>query len=296
MTAPSKSVEIAQKRRSSRIAQRIPINVDGIDMLGQPFKEKTFTVVISSHGCSYSSKHHVPRNALVTLGVPSATSALPPRSTVARVVWVRRPHSVKELFTISVEFRTPGGIWGITPAPDDWVSYRDGADQPVVIANGGEDASPDSATPMQRRRIVASGPDSEVRYDVALSFAGEDRKYVEETAEVLRSRGVRTFYDKYEVVPLWGKNLYTHLDEIYRRQAKYTVMFISRHYANKVWTNRERESAQARAFEESREYILPARFDDTSIPGLLPTVGHVDLRTITPSELADLIIQKLRSA
>src|SRR5439155_24562734 len=32
-----------------------------------------------------------------------------------------------------------------------------------------------------------------------------------------------------------------------------------------------------RAFMEKREYILPARFDDTQIPGVLPTVGYIDL-------------------
>jgi hypothetical protein len=72
-------------------------------------------------------------------------------------------------------------------------------------------------------------------------------------------------------------------------------MFISKHYAQKLWTNHERKSAQARAFTESREYILPARFDDTEVPGLLPTVGYVDLTKLTPTELAELIVQKLRA-
>lgn len=103
-------------------------------------------------------------------------------------------------------------------------------------------------------------------YDVALSFAGEDRSYVEETAKILKRRGVRTFYDRYEVATLWGRDLYVHLDSVYRKQSRYTVMFISNHYANKLWANHERRSAQARAFQENREYILPARFDDTDIP------------------------------
>lgn len=32
-------------------------------------------------------------------------------------------------------------------------------------------------------------------YDVALSFAGEDREFVEECAEILRSLNVNVFYD-----------------------------------------------------------------------------------------------------
>ena len=37
-------------------------------------------------------------------------------------------------------------------------------------------------------------------FDIALSFAGEDRQYVEEVAKVLRAMGFRVFYDKYETV------------------------------------------------------------------------------------------------
>ena len=42
-----------------------------------------------------------------------------------------------------------------------------------------------------------------------------------------------------------GKNLYTHLSDVYENKALFTVMFISEHYKDKVWTNHERESAQA---------------------------------------------------
>ena len=44
-------------------------------------------------------------------------------------------------------------------------------------------------------------------YDVALSFAGEDRKFVEDCAEILRSLNINVFYDNYEKEVLLGKNL-----------------------------------------------------------------------------------------
>ncbi|HEY0428423.1 MAG TPA: TIR domain-containing protein [Pyrinomonadaceae bacterium] len=139
-------------------------------------------------------------------------------------------------------------------------------------------------------------PDTTIKteeYDVALSFAGEDRKYVEEVASELKRLGVHVFYDNFEKVNLWGKDLYTHLQNIYQNQAKYTVIFISEHYAKKLWTNHERKMAQARAFTESREYILPARFDNTEIEGILPTTGYVDLRKLSPQEFCILICEKL---
>lgn len=134
------------------------------------------------------------------------------------------------------------------------------------------------------------------KYDVALSFAGEDRHYVKEVAEILRFSGIEVFYDEFEESYLWGKNLYTYLRSIYSEQALYTIMFCSDSYAKKLWTNLERESAQERAFRENSEYILPARFDDTKIPGLLATVGYIDLRRKTPFELSELIGNKLQRA
>ena len=49
------------------------------------------------------------------------------------------------------------------------------------------------------------------KYHVALSFAGEDRTYVEKVALQLQAEGVDVFYDKFEEADLWGKDLYTHL-------------------------------------------------------------------------------------
>lgn len=132
-----------------------------------------------------------------------------------------------------------------------------------------------------------------MEFDVCLSFAGEDRTYVRAVADELVGRAVRVFYDEYEEATLWGKNLYTHLDDVYQRQARYCVMFVSEHYVRKFWTAHERESAQARALVEPREYILPARFDRTEVPGLRTTTAYVELQDRAPASLAALICKKL---
>jgi hypothetical protein len=131
------------------------------------------------------------------------------------------------------------------------------------------------------------------KYEIALSFAGQDREYVSKVAELLKNSGIRVFYDEFEQVDLWGKDLYSHLYDVYQNQAQYTVMFVSKHYAANLWTNHERKSAQARAFEDSKEYILPARFDETDIPGIFPTVGYIDLKKLLPEQFFNLIVEKL---
>ena len=116
-------------------------------------------------------------------------------------------------------------------------------------------------------------------YDVCLSFAGEQREYVEQVAAKLKSRGVRVFFDDYAKAALWGKDLYSHLNDIYQHFCRYCILFASKEYADKVWTSHERRSAQARALKDKQEYILPARFDDTPIPGLPDTVHYIDPET-----------------
>jgi hypothetical protein len=135
-----------------------------------------------------------------------------------------------------------------------------------------------------------------VEFEIALSFAGEDRVYVDQVANLLRDSGVKVFYDLFEEANLWGKNLYDYLSEIYQNKALYTIMFISEHYARKLWTNHERQAMQARAFQEHQDYILPARFDETPIPGVLPTVGYIALTGRSPQDFVKIIHKKLVSS
>jgi tetratricopeptide (TPR) repeat protein len=130
-------------------------------------------------------------------------------------------------------------------------------------------------------------------YDVALSHAGEDRDKAELLAAALRSRGVKVFYDKYEKSNLWGKDLYTHLSEVYQNKAHYCIPFFSQHYAAKVWTKLELKSAQARAMQENKEYLLPVRLDETEIPGILPTIAYLSWPPETAETIADAIMDKL---
>lgn len=138
--------------------------------------------------------------------------------------------------------------------------------------------------------------DGEFEYDVAISFAGEDRAVVAQFAELLKAQGLKVFYDNWEQANLWGRDLYQHLDEVYSKKARFCVMFLSAHYAAKAWTNHELKSAQARAFQENDEYILPLRLDDTVIPGIRPTLGYLDLRKISVEDAVQLAIGKIAVA
>lgn len=131
-------------------------------------------------------------------------------------------------------------------------------------------------------------------YDVALSFAGENREYVEEVAIFLKDFGVKVFYDNFKQDEIWGKNLFEYLQDIYQNKAKYTIVFISNQYKNKKWTRHEYRSAQVRALNEiEQEYILPVKFDDTELPGLNENLAYISAKNKTPKEIANFFINKI---
>ncbi len=106
-----------QRRRSERVSKSVPLIVRGIDLLGQPFEERTSTVALNLNGCRYASKHHLPKNTWVTLELPQGGQR---RNLRARVAWIQRPHSVREFFQIAVELESAANIWGVEAPPADW--------------------------------------------------------------------------------------------------------------------------------------------------------------------------------
>ncbi|MFH1345421.1 MAG: TIR domain-containing protein [Pseudomonadota bacterium] len=131
------------------------------------------------------------------------------------------------------------------------------------------------------------------QYDVALSFAGEDRAVVESIARELVECDVRVFYDEFVTHELWGKDLFQHLSAVYRDKARYCIVFVSKAYKEKVWPKHELKQAQERAFFSSSEYILPVIIEDVDLPGLNKTTGFIDLRKTLPMAICGLVLRKI---
>jgi len=130
-------------------------------------------------------------------------------------------------------------------------------------------------------------------FDVAVSFAGEDREFVEAVVSGLKDGGLRVFYDSDYFSDIWGEDLIEYLDTVYRVKARFAVLFISRFYAEKMWTRHERRSALARALEQSTAYVLPIRLDSSSLPGLQPTIGYLDARRVGMDGIVQATLAKV---
>jgi hypothetical protein len=131
-------------------------------------------------------------------------------------------------------------------------------------------------------------------FDVAISVAGTERELADELAQKLRAAGIAVFYDDFYPEQLWGKNLTAFLDEIYRKRAKFCVVFVSKEYKDRKWTTHELRSAQAKALEQKGdEYILPVKVDNTELDGLPPNVAYVEI-SLGIERISELLIKKLQ--
>ena len=132
-------------------------------------------------------------------------------------------------------------------------------------------------------------------YDVAISFAGEDREIAEELANRLHREGVRVFYDDFYRHDLWGKELHEYFQEVFGPKTKFAILLISQHYPIKDWTDFEFSVMIEEAKKRETEFILPVRLDDTKIVGLHGTVGYLDYRIVGIGGIVECMLRKLSS-
>lgn len=135
----------------------------------------------------------------------------------------------------------------------------------------------------------------ERQYDVCLSFASEQREYVEQVASAMVDNQVRVFYDRFAEEDMWGKDISVYLEGIYRSSSRYCMIFASCEYVAKKWPSFERAHAIARQIEDKGGYILPVTMDGTVVPGLPTTIHYVDARKKSPREVAGAFVRRLRA-
>lgn len=131
------------------------------------------------------------------------------------------------------------------------------------------------------------------KYDVAVSFAGEQRDIAKGISDRLDASGYSVFYDEFEAAELWGADLTISLEDVYANQARYCFILVSQEYLAKPWTNLERQHAISRFMRERQGYVLCARFDEAHLPGLPAVVGYIDFERYGVDGIYKLLLTKL---
>jgi TIR domain/ATPase family associated with various cellular activities (AAA) len=125
----------------------------------------------------------------------------------------------------------------------------------------------------------------EGRYDVALSFAGEDRPIAEALFAELSERELEVFYDKNEQHRIAGNDLEEYLAPIYASEASYVVVLVSSSYPKKIWTKFESDQFSARMGTGA---VIPVWFEGERAP---PWDKSANLGALTLRPSADLAEQ-----
>ena len=133
-------------------------------------------------------------------------------------------------------------------------------------------------------------------YEVALSFAGEDRQFAEAVAKGLRQVGVKVFYDDFYAEELWGEDLAVKLREVYHSSSQFCIMIISEYYVDKIWPSHERQQAIERMIRErGKAYVLPVRLDgfNGEVPGLSGAISYLAVRSSDHQKIVDAFLRKV---
>ncbi|MFK4435157.1 TIR domain-containing protein [Paenibacillus sp. RC21] len=131
------------------------------------------------------------------------------------------------------------------------------------------------------------------KYDVGLSFANEDRAFVEMVLHHIRKTEIRFFYDKDEVAQIWGNDLYRYLTDVYVNQCKYTVVFHSASYTKKKWTQVEWGGIRTKQLLEQKDSLLLVLLDDSNISEITDQWSYLDGRDYSAKEIADIVLEKV---
>lgn len=86
------------------------------------------------------------------------------------------------------------------------------------------------------REVGFAKVDYEETYDIALSFAGEDRAYADMLRDALEDLGHTVFYDMAEQHRFLGENVEEFLGPIYRSESRFVVAILGEMYGRKRWT------------------------------------------------------------
>jgi hypothetical protein len=101
--------------------------------------------------------------------------------------------------------------------------------------------------------------DFKSKYDFALSFAGEERYIADKLNSFLLENEIEVFYDKNEQHRILTHDVEEYLAPIYRSEASFVIVLLSKNYPKKIWTKFESEQFKHRFGENS---VIPIWFSN----------------------------------
>jgi formylglycine-generating enzyme len=132
----------------------------------------------------------------------------------------------------------------------------------------------------------------EYKYDVAISFAEEDKPIAKIISSALKDIGLVSYFYEDENAENWGENLFNIIINRYREEARFSLILISKNYLHKKWANIERQIIETIPAREGSAYLLPLIIDDVKSDWITDSILTVRWKD-NPKEIALMIKEKM---
>lgn len=118
----------------------------------------------------------------------------------------------------------------------------------------------------------------EYQFDVAISFAGENRELAKLIADQLDACDCAVFYDEYFETNYLGKAWHKSFTEIFGEKSRFVVCLLDKNHLEKIWPTFERECFTPRVAEAA---VIPIYLDDTPVPGIPKDIIGIQFKNYT---------------
>jgi len=131
---------------------------------------------------------------------------------------------------------------------------------------------------------------------VFLSYSTKDEIAVAEIKSALQNEGLKIFDAVASQREMWGSNIGNYLHELITSRVTGIVVFLSKNYQESRWCKSELEAIEAAAkASDEPPLVFPIRMDDSPVPEGLRDRVYLELKSVTPSEIARIAKERLET-
>lgn len=130
-------------------------------------------------------------------------------------------------------------------------------------------------------------------YDIALSYASEQERYVSRVYEFLKLHGLSVYFAPGNQEDITAENLVQVFYPIFHDQSMMIAAFVSKEYLKKDWTRQEVSIALTRSREEKRNCLIPICFGAARVPGMDPDIHYLNAEK-SEAEIAYFLAEKVK--
>jgi hypothetical protein len=141
-----------------------------------------------------------------------------------------------------------------------------------------------------RKERGFKGDDRDFEFDIALSFAGENRDLARIIASQLETLDCAVFFDELFEANFLGKTWSAKFKQIFQEQSRFVVCLLDHNHNTKIWPTFERECFAPRVPDEA---VIPVYLDDTVFVGIPKDLVGIKFRRDTRKTLEDDVLDNI---